>query len=171
MHKTLLLVLCLGCSTAFAHPSFDQKTIPTGVVAKADLMVTHGCGQSPTIKVVVEIPEEVLAVTPRVKQGWTIETVESKLSRNRVVFGMERSKYTSQIIWSGGSLSSDFFDVFSFIVIPPIEAATLYFPTTQYCVEGVDAYTGVPDPSTPEKDMENLAPSLNVIKHSDSGSH
>ena len=120
---------------------------------------------------VVEIPEEVLAVTPRVKPGWTIEKVESKLSQNRVVFGMERSKYTSQIIWSGGSLSSDFFDIFSFIVIPPSEAATLYFPTTQYCVEGVDAYTDVPDPSTPDKDLQDLAPSLNVIKHSDSASH
>jgi uncharacterized protein YcnI len=171
MKTLLVLVICFGSSVVFAHPSFVDETIPAGKVAKVDMMVTHGCGDSPTIRIVMEVPEEVLAVTPRVKPGWNIELVESKLSENRVVFGMERSKYTSQVIWSGGSLSSDYFDLFSFIVIPPGEEVKLFFPTTQHCEEGVDAYTGVPDPSKPDEQVDNLAPWLNVVRHGTSKGH
>ncbi len=134
-----LLVLCLAFGSVFANPSFDHDNVHAGRLFKADLMVTHGCGNSPTIRVIVDIPEEVMSVTPLVKPGWSIETVESKLSVPRTVFDMQMTKYTSQIIWSVGSPPSDYFDVFSFNIIPPDEATTLYFPTTQICVEGIDS--------------------------------
>ena len=139
-----VLLIYFSFSTAYAHPSFDDSIEAAGRMFKADMLVTHGCGESPTLKVVIEIPEEVLAITARIKPGWKIETVESELKEHRTVFGMEKTKYTSQIIWSGGSLPSDNFDEFSFIVIPPNEETTLYFPTTQYCDEGVEAYTYIP---------------------------
>jgi len=75
-------------SAAVAHPSFENKTAHAGQAFKADLMVTHGCGDSPTISLIVDIPEEVVNVTPRVKPGWTIRTVESELAEPRTVFGI-----------------------------------------------------------------------------------
>ena len=171
LKRLSLLVLCLAFGSVFAHPSFDHENVRAGRLFKADLMVTHGCGNSPTIRVIVDIPEEVMSVTPRAKPGWTIETVESKLSASRTVFGMQVTKYTSQVIWSGGSLSSDYFDVFSFIIIPPGEATTLYFPTTQICSEGVDSYTAIPDPNKPDEHLADSAPTLTVIESTQDKGH
>ena len=171
MKKLTVFLLCLGFSSVLAHPSFENKIVTAGVTFKADMMVTHGCGSSPTISVIIDVPEEVLAVTPRVKPGWNIETVESKLAAPRVLHGIEITKYTSQIIWSGGNLSSDYFDLFSFIVIPPIKETKLYFPIRQICVEGEDAYTGIPDSSNKNEQLEDAAPLLTVVKREDDGGY
>ena len=164
MMKYLAALLSFACSTVMAHPGFDEKVEVAGKIFKADMLVTHGCGDSPTIKLVIDIPEDVLAVTPRIKSGWNIETVESELKEHRMVFAVETTKYTSQIIWSGGSLPSDYFDEFSFNVLPPNEETTLYFPTTLYCDEGVDAYTDIPDPAAKDAHDRHLAPSVKLVK-------
>lgn len=165
------LLFSIACSTAMAHPSLDETIEVAGKNFKADMLVTHGCGSSPMIKLVIEIPEDVLAVTPRIKPGWKIETVESELEEHRMVFGMETTKYTSQIIWTGGSLPSDNFDEFSFIVIPPNEETTLYFPTTQYCIEGVAAYTDIPEPAAKDDHDQSSAPSVKLVKAADGGGY
>ncbi len=169
--RLCVLTLMLGSAQLNAHPFFEQQELVAGKAFKADLLVTHGCGDSPTIRLVVEVPEEVLSVTPGLKPGWTVETIESDLSENRTVFGMVRTRYTSRLVWSGSRLPSDYYDVFSFIIIPPVGADTLYFPTTQICEEGTDAYTDIPDDSKPGPSHENLAPFLQVIESKSSGVH
>lgn len=164
MKKLLIVALCLASPALIAHPLFEHTKVPVGTAFKSTLMITHGCGDSPTVKLIVDIPEDVLAITPQIKPGWTVETIESTLDVPREVFGMQRTKYTSQIIWSGNSLSSDYFDVFSFIIIPPHDATTLYFPTTQVCEEGSEAYTTIPDPKNPIEYVPAAAPSLIVVK-------
>ena len=162
--KTLVaIVSCLASTSLFSHPLFENTEAPAGVAFKAELMITHGCGDSPTVRLIVEVPPEVLAVTPQLKSGWTIEKGESNLDEPRTVFGMQRTKYTSQLVWSGNSLSSDYFDVFSFIIIPPADATTLYFPTTQVCEVGEAAYTTIPNPHSDEY-VADAAPSLTVVK-------
>ncbi len=163
MKKLLTIVFCLATSSVLAHPLFENTEVPAGAAFKAEMMITHGCGDSPTVKLIVEVPPDVLAITPQLKSGWTIEKLESTLDEPRVVFGMQRTKYTSQLIWSGNSLSSDYFDVFSFIIIPPADATTLHFPTTQVCEEGQDAYTTIPAPHSDEY-VADAAPSLTVVK-------
>lgn len=171
MKKFVTFAICLFCSAATAHPSFENTHVRAGVTFKADLMVTHGCGDSPTIRLIVDIPEEVVAVTPRVKPGWTIETVQSALSEPRTVFGMQMTEFTSQIIWSGNSLSSDFFDVFSFVVIPPSNPSILYFPTKQVCEEGVDEYSDTPDSEKHGERLSDPAPALTVVENTEAGGH
>lgn len=171
MKRISLIGLTMACSFALAHPSFENSVAKAGRTFKADLMVTHGCGDSATIRLIVDVPREILAVTPRVKAGWRIETEESDLGESRVVFGSETDRYTSRIIWSDGRLSSDYFDVFSFIVLPPDEETTLFFPATQVCEEGTDAYIKVPGRDSAEEDVAGMAPSLTVVKVTDSGAH
>jgi len=170
--KTLYAVILIMTSTStMAHPVFENSTAQAGVVFKAELMITHGCGNSPTVKVIVDVPEDVLKITPQIKDGWSIETKESHLETPREVFGMTRTKYTSQIIWSGGSVPVDYFDVFSFIVIPPANAATLYFPTIQVCEEGEDRYTTIPDAENVGEHIPGGAPSVLVVEAADGGGH
>ena len=164
MKRLLLAGLFLVCTYASAHPSFESNIVHAGKVFRANMMVTHGCGESPTLKLIIDVPEDILAITPRVKAGWTVELVESELKTPRVVFGMERTKYTSQIIWSGGILDGDYFDIFSFILIPPSEEMTLHFPSTQVCVDRTDAYISVPGTDTVGEESAGTAPSLIVVK-------
>ena len=171
MKRFLLIGFCLVGTCAFAHPSFESNIVHAGKVFKANMMVTHGCGDSSTLKLIIDVPEDVLAITPQVKPGWNIETVESTLKEPRVVFGMERTKYTSQIIWSGGFLDGDYFDIFSFILIPPSEEMTLHFPATQVCVDRTDAYITVPDSDEGADDSVGTAPSLIVVKSTEAQEH
>jgi len=171
MKRLLLIGSCLVCTCAFAHPSFESNIVNAGKVFRANMMVTHGCGDSPTLKLIVDVPEDVLAITPRVKPGWTVELIESDLKTPRTVFGMERTKYTSQIIWSGGILDGDYFDIFSFIVIPPSEEMTLHFPATQVCVDRTDAYISIPGSDAEDEESAGTAPSLIVIKGTDAQEH
>ncbi len=171
MKILVAIISCLASTSLLAHPVFENSQVSAGVVFKAELMITHGCGNSPTVKVIVDVPEDVLKITPQIKDGWSIETKESKLDTPREVFGMTRTKYTSQIIWSGGSVPVDFFDVFSFIVIPPANAATLYFPTIQVCEEGEDRYTTIPDAENAGEHIPGGAPSVLVVEVADGGGH
>ena len=171
MKRLLLIAICLASPALFAHPVFEHTKVSAGTVFKAEMMITHGCGDSPMVKLIVDVPADVLAVTPQFMPDWIIETVESTLDVPREVFGMQRTKFTSQIIWSGNSLSNNYFDVFSFIIIPPGEATTLYFPTTQVCEEGSDAYTTIPDPENPHEYLPSAAPSLTVVKMDAASGH
>ena len=171
MKRLLSAGLCLLCTYASAHPSFENNIVHAGKVFRANMMVTHGCGDSPTLKLIIDVPEDVLAITPRVKPGWTVELVESPLKTPRVVFGMERTKYTSRIIWSGGILDGDYFDIFSFILIPPSEQMTLHFPSTQVCVDRTDAYISVPGSDAKGEESAGTAPSLTVISSTDAVGH
>ena len=171
MKRICILGLCLASTCAIAHPSFENDIVHAGKTFRANMLVTHGCGDSPTLKLIVDVPEDVLAITPRVKPGWTVELVESELKTPRTVFGMQRTKYTSQIIWSGGILDSDYFDVFSFIVIPPVEEMTLYFPSTQICVADTDAYITIPDSVEEDQDSAGTAPFLTVVKSTEAQGH
>jgi uncharacterized protein YcnI len=171
MKKFLMVALCLASPALIAHPLFEHTKVTASSTFKSALMITHGCGDSPTVKLIVDIPEDVLAVTPQIKPGWTVEKIESTLDVPREVFGIQTTKYTSQIIWSGNSLSSNYFDVFSFIIIPPGDATTLYFPTTQICEEGIEAYTSIPDPENPHEYVPSAAPSLTVVKMDAASGH
>ncbi len=79
MKRFLLIGFCLAGTCAFAHPSFESNIVQAGKVFRANMMVTHGCGDSPTLKLIIDVPEDILAITPRVKAGWTVELVESPL--------------------------------------------------------------------------------------------
>ncbi len=171
MNRLPIFLLCFVFTPVFAHPGFENTIVKGGATFKADLLVTHGCGNSPTIKIVVDVPEAILAITPGVKPGWNVELVESPLTTARTVFGKEVSQYTSKIIWSGGVLSSDYFDVFPFIVLAPQITATLYFPTTQHCVEGTAEYIAIPDASNKDEHLPNGAPSLIVVPGGDGSAH
>ena len=82
--KTLVVIIsCLASASLFAHPLFENTEVPAGVAFKAEMMITHGCGDSPTVRLIVEVPPEVLAVTPQLKSGWTIEKSESSLEIGR----------------------------------------------------------------------------------------
>jgi len=162
MLRHSLLAACAATSlfglAARAHVVLAQTQAVPGSTYVAAFRVSHACGDSPTVRLRVEIPEAIQGVNPQPKAGWKV-TVE----RAPVPAGSTSLGRISAITWEG-ELDAAFFDDFTALFKLPDSAAQLYFPTHQVCASGDDrrwdqipaagkAWTSVPRP----------APVLNVI--------
>lgn len=65
--KILGLAIVLAPSTGLAHVTLEQQQAPVGTPYKIVLRVPHGCGDSATIYLSVQIPEGVIATKPMMK--------------------------------------------------------------------------------------------------------
>ncbi len=139
---TLCLITALSAAAlpAAAHVTLEQREAPVGASYKAVFVVPHGCGESPTVRLSVRIPEGVIGVKPMVKPGWQIETVRGPYEKSYSYFhGATFSEGVKEVIWSGGNLPNAFFDdfVLSVFIAADLPAGkTLYFPVVQGCEKG-----------------------------------
>lgn len=69
-----------GAAAASAHVTVTPDTTEAGSYALLTFGVPHGCGDSPTTKVSVQVPEQVVTVTPTVNPGWDVEKVMEDLA-------------------------------------------------------------------------------------------
>ncbi|MDF2808369.1 MAG: hypothetical protein K0S43_3315, partial [Cellulosimicrobium sp.] len=88
MRKTLRAVgaaalttgmVVVGAGAAAAHVTVTPDTTDAGAYALLTFGVPHGCGDSPTTKVSIQVPEQVVTVTPTVNPGWDVEKVMAAL--------------------------------------------------------------------------------------------
>lgn len=70
-----LLGAILAAAPAAAHVTANPNEGRAGGFAFHEFRVGHGCGDSPTTEVSIQIPEEVVSVTPEVQPGWEIELI------------------------------------------------------------------------------------------------
>ena len=104
LRRSTLLVLtitALSVSAASAHITLERQEAPIGGSYKAVLSVPHGCGDSPTLKVRVRIPDGVIGVKPMPKPGWQIDTVKGKYDKTYTMFHNTVSEGVKEIAWTG----------------------------------------------------------------------
>ena len=159
--KTIFTALAatLLATTVQAHVTLEQPSAQAGTYYKAVLRVGHGCDGQATQRVSVDIPEGVDGVKPMPKAGWTVTTERS-------------GEEVSRIVWEG-SLDDAFYDEFAFRAhlgddLPA--DAPLYFPTTQDCADGQEAWVNIPAEGTDWHDTEYPAPVL-LIEGADPHAH
>ena len=152
--------------SVFSHASLEQDTAESGANYRAVLRITHGCNGSPTVSVRVRIPDGVMRTKPKPKAGWQLQTVMKKLDEPYESFGSVITEDVRELIWSGGSLSDDFFDEFVFRASLPetTEEQTLYFRTLQECENGeVHRWIETPGSEESADDFREPAPALKLI--------
>ncbi|NYF11064.1 uncharacterized protein YcnI [Leifsonia sp. AK011] len=72
----LVAASVMSAAPASAHVIAETATAPAGSYTVVTFSLLHGCEDSPTTSVTIELPEEILAVTPTAQWNWTIsETV------------------------------------------------------------------------------------------------
>lgn len=72
----LVAASVVAAAPASAHVIAETATAPAGSYTVVTFSLLHGCEDSPTTSVTIELPEEILAVTPTAQWNWTIsETV------------------------------------------------------------------------------------------------
>lgn len=112
---------------AWASVEAQPSQVPAGTEADVDFVVTHGCDNSPTTSVAIQLPKEVSG-TPLAVTGFGAAVAEGQVVR-----------------WRGGNLPADQQRAFRVhLRLPNAPGATLYFPVIQSCQLGEIRWIEVP---------------------------
>jgi uncharacterized protein YcnI len=131
----------LAAGPASAHISPDKDEVAAGAFSSVTLTVPHGCEDSPTKQLTIQVPEQLNEVSPQVHPGWDIEVTNEDLPEP-IDDGeggeiTERSKEVVFTAQRGNELQPHFRDQFTLgYQAPDAEGETLYFKVIQTCVEG-----------------------------------
>jgi periplasmic copper chaperone A len=169
MFTRLCLVAIIGgggllATTAFAHVTLATKEAPIGGDYKATFRVPHGCNGSATVKLSIEVPAGVIGVKPQPKPGWQIEIVKGP--GDQPDHHAAVSEVVKAVIWSGGNLPDDYYDEFvlSSRIDKALEpGATLYFPVTQTCEQGIERWNEIPAVGKNARDYRFPAPAVKLL--------
>ncbi|QEO15022.1 YcnI family protein [Agromyces intestinalis] len=148
---------------ASAHVTVTPGDAPAGASAVLTFSVGHGCDGSPTTALTVDIPENVLSVTPTVKPGWTVEKVMVPLDEPAEgAHGDTVTERVGQVVYTAETpLPDGYRDTIEVQVRTPDDAAgtTLAFPVLQTCVEGETNWADLPtdDGAEPESPAPTIA--------------
>ncbi|MBR1220110.1 DUF1775 domain-containing protein [Bradyrhizobium sp. U87765 SZCCT0131] len=160
------LALAVSHTAAFAHVTLATSQAQPNSYYKAVLQVPHGCGSEATQTLRVQIPDGVYGVKPMPKAGWTLATTRGEYAKPYQSHGETMKEGVKEIVWSGGSLSSDNYDEFVFVSflsgdLKPGQA--IYFPTVQQCAKGEARWVDVPADQQSPHDLKTPAPQLRIV--------
>ncbi|MCB1016165.1 MAG: DUF1775 domain-containing protein [Acidimicrobiales bacterium] len=141
-----LLVALAAPAAAHVHPSPSQ--IPAGETTTVGLGISHGCDDSPTTEVAVQLPDGLDGASAVARSGWAVETADGTAT------------WTAR---PGNELASDEEAEFEIELTPADEAEgdTLFLKTVQTCEEGELRWIAEWDGEGEEPD--NPAPSVTVL--------
>lgn len=149
---------------AAAHVSITSTTATVGAYAVLTVSVPHGCDGSATTKVEVQLPEEVLSVTPTRNPFWDVRTTTVPLDEpatdahgNTVTERMGSVVYTAREPLPEGQR-----DAFDLALRLPDQAGTLAFPTVQTCETGAVAWVETPAEGQSADELDHPAPALTI---------
>lgn len=130
---------------AWAHVQIDPGQVAAGSRARLAFEVPHGCGESATTRLSIELPAGASDPAPE-GAGWTTEV------RGNVV------------TWSGGRVDAHALGVFAMTVtLPNTPGLTIWFRTVQTCEQGVHRWVEIPAPGQNGHDLESPAPALVLV--------
>lgn len=161
------LLLTLGASGASAHVSVNPDTTTAGSYALLTFGVPHGCGESPTTKVSIQIPEPITSVTPTVNPGWDVEKVMVTLATPiDDGHGGQLTERVGEIVYTAKApLPDGYRDALVLSTrLPDAVGETLVFPTVQTCQEGESAWIQVAADGEDPHDLELPAPTVTVTE-------
>jgi len=148
----LALALCAPLA-ASAHVHVDPEAAAAGGTETLTFSFSHGCDDSPTTALAIDIPEGVANATPIVQGGWTITR---ELGANGVP---TRVVYTPDTAVESGLKASVAMDV---LFAESAADSELAFPVTQTCAVGETAWTQVADDDQDPEELDSPAPVVTV---------
>lgn len=163
----------LAAAPALAHVSVSPSSGSAGSYTVLTFSVPHGCEGSATTKVAVNIPEQIVSVTPTRNPLWdvtkTMVTLDTPIQPEE---GDEITERVGSVVYTAKTpLPDGYRDAFELSLQLPEDAAgeTLAFPVTQTCVKGETQWNetvaeGEPEPAHP-------APTVTVTESTGDGHH
>lgn len=143
---TATAALVLAAGPALAHVEPDPGAIPAGEATTVSLTIEHGCDESPTTAVAIQVPEGLEAAAGVALNGWAIESSGGAVT------------------WTADEpLPSDQEQAFALELTPATDQVgqTLELKTVQTCEEGelrwIEAWDGEGE------EPEHPAPTVEVV--------
>lgn len=166
-----LSVVVLSAGAASAHVTISPGEGAAGSYTVLTASVPHGCDGSATTKVAIQMPEQILAVTPTRNPLWEVEKVMEELAEPVTgAHGNEITERVAQVVYTTDSpLPDGYRDAFELsLQVPDVPGETLVFPVIQTCEEGETAWTEVA-PEGSDEEPEAPAPLFTVTEASGDG--
>jgi uncharacterized protein YcnI len=160
---TGVLTLALA-GTAGAHVTANPAEGPSDGYATISFQVPHGCEESPTTQVRIQIPPSVASATPAVHPLWNVETKEGKKDPVEL-HGEKITRGVSEVIYTAKQpLPPDRLDLLPISVKLPAgkEGDPVYFPTIQKCAKGETRWIQIPAEGESPDDLESPAPAVTL---------
>ena len=121
-------VALIAVPAAAAHIEISPSSAAANSYTKLTFSVPHGCGESGTTSIRVQIPAGV-TVTPQVNGDWQITTKQGTLPEPITIEGETITEGTTEVEWKGGPLPHDRYDEFGMSVhLPDKPGETLDVP-------------------------------------------
>ena len=156
---------------AMAHISASPGTAPSDGYTTQSFQVSHGCEESPTTQVRIQIPPSVASATPAVHPLWNVATKEGKkdpveLHGEKITSGVSEIVYTAK-----QPLAPDRLDLLPVSLKMPAgkEGESVYFPIIQKCEQGETRWIQTPAEGESEDDLED--PAAGVVLEAAEGGH
>jgi len=160
-------VLALGLAVpAGAHITSDKDSVPAGEFTSVTLTVPHGCEESPTSALAVQIPESILNAAPQVVAGWDAETTITPLDEPvESAHGDPVTERVSEITWTaeaGNELPPHSRQEFTIGFQAPEEVGErLYFKIVKTCPDGATDW--IEETEDGAEEPEHPAPFVDVV--------
>jgi uncharacterized protein YcnI len=169
-----LLVGLIGwAAPAAAHVTITPSTTAAGAYAILEVSVGHGCEDSPTTEVTIQIPPGINSVTPTRTALWEVEKQVERLDPPVAdSHGNQVEERVASVTYRTDTpLPNGYRDTFELSVqLPDDEGGTLVFPTIQTCEQGESAWIEVAQDGQDTDELELPAPSF-VISAAGEGGH
>jgi periplasmic copper chaperone A len=151
-------------AVASAHITTDPAFGPDDGYATIGFQVPHGCEESPTTQLRIQIPPSVPSVTPAVDPLWDVQTKEGKkdpvdLHGEKVTRGVSEVIYTAK-----RPLPPDRLAVLPISLKLPAAGVgeAVYFPTIQKCARGQTRWIQIPAEGESADELESPAPAVTL---------
>ena len=159
---------------ASAHVSATPSTTAAGADTILTFSVGHGCEESPTTRIEIQVPESVLSVTPSRNPFYEVEkTIEQLDEPVTDAHGNETTERVASIVYTASTpLPEGLRDSFELsFQVPDTEGETLSFPTIQTCQKGETRWTEVPAAGQDPDELDNPAPAFEIEAAEEGGHH
>ncbi|MFI6817470.1 YcnI family protein [Nonomuraea sp. NPDC050328] len=168
----LVVVLGTACP-ASAHVTVTPSTTAAGAHAVLQFSVGHGCENSPTTRITIQLPPQITSVAPTRAAGWTITKQMEAVSPpvvdahgNQIVQRVASVTFGAEV-----PLPDGYREVFELeVTLPAAKGTKLVFPTIQTCERGEAAWAEVPQDGQHVEELELPAPSF-VVSEPVGGTH
>ncbi len=150
---------------ASAHVTVTPSTTAAGAYAVLTVSVPHGCEGAATTKVAIQIPEEILSVTPTRNPLYDVEVQTEKLAEPVTdAHGNEVTERDAVVVYTAKTpLPDGMRDAFELSVkLPEEEGKTLAFPAIQTCEKGQTAWSEIAAEGQNPEELEHPAPLVTI---------
>ena len=166
-------LLTLGVAApASAHVSVTPSDTAAGAYVVLTFSVPHGCEGSPTTGITIQVPEEILSVTPTRNPYYDVKKTMVELDEpvedahgNSVTERVGEVTYTSKLPLPDGVRDA----LELSLQLPDAAGETLAFPVIQQCEKGQTGWTEVPADGQDADALEFPAPTVTITDPAEPG--